>query len=82
MEECVLAEASHQRGDSILTSKPNRPLVKIDSISIDLISADEKNEAEKCQHFSIRYAFNLSIRHSCSICIIFSQLSLLGQTLT
>lgn len=54
MEECVLAEASHQRGDSILTSKPNRPLVKIDSISIDLISADEKNEAEKCQHFSIR----------------------------
>ncbi|RVW17282.1 Protein embryonic flower 1 [Vitis vinifera] len=54
MEECVLAEASHQRGDSILTSRPNRPLVKIDSISIDLISADEKNEAEKCQHFSIR----------------------------
>lgn len=56
MEKCILAEASHQIGDSILTAKANRSLVKIDSISIDLISAGEKNETAKCQHFSIRYA--------------------------
>ena len=64
MEECILAEASHREGDSVPTSKSNKSLVKIDSISIDLISAGEKNEAEKCHHFSIRYAFNLIVSHS------------------
>lgn len=67
MEECVLADANHQRGDSVPTSKSSRSLVKIDSISIDLISAGEKNDAEKCHHFSIRYAFNLIVSHSWGI---------------
>ncbi|KAK9273954.1 hypothetical protein L1049_018766 [Liquidambar formosana] len=53
MEKSILVEGNHQ-GDSTLASKSSKALIKIDSISIDLVNANEKNEVETCEHFSIR----------------------------
>ncbi|XP_059640892.1 protein EMBRYONIC FLOWER 1 isoform X2 [Cornus florida] len=54
MEKSKVVEENHQRSDHSPVSKSLGSLIKIDSISIDLGSAMEKNETEKCEHFSIR----------------------------
>ncbi|XP_058001785.1 protein EMBRYONIC FLOWER 1 isoform X2 [Hevea brasiliensis] len=50
----VVEDQNRQSSDSIILSKSMESSIKIDSISIDLINANEKTDAENCEHFSIR----------------------------
>lgn len=54
MESSIALEGSHCKSNSNTVSKANGSFIQIDSISIDLVSAMDKNDAEKCEHFSIR----------------------------
>lgn len=49
-----MVEENHQSSNSNLLSKSVESSIKIDSISIDLVNANEKTNAENCGHFSIR----------------------------
>ncbi|KAG5225378.1 protein EMBRYONIC FLOWER [Salix suchowensis] len=53
MESTVLVENNHPGSHSKLVSKVESS-IRIDSITIDLDNVDEKIEAEKCSHFSMR----------------------------
>ncbi|XP_031256628.1 protein EMBRYONIC FLOWER 1 isoform X2 [Pistacia vera] len=53
MERSIMVEENHHTSDSDLVSKSVGSSIKIDSISIDLVSNNE-NDARKCEHFSIR----------------------------
>nr|AHZ89713.2 embryonic flower 1 [Dimocarpus longan] len=53
MEKSLVVLENHQTGDSDLVSKSAGSSIKIDSISIDLVSNDE-TDARECEHFSIR----------------------------
>ncbi|KAA8525281.1 hypothetical protein F0562_007136 [Nyssa sinensis] len=54
MERSIVVNENHQRSNSTPVSKSLGSLIKIDSISIDLSSAMDKNDPGKCDHFSIR----------------------------
>ncbi|XP_015573135.1 protein EMBRYONIC FLOWER 1 isoform X1 [Ricinus communis] len=54
MKKNVVVEENQQCTNSKLVSKSMESSIKIDSISIDLINANEKSDAENCDHFSIR----------------------------
>ncbi|KDP34195.1 hypothetical protein JCGZ_07766 [Jatropha curcas] len=54
MEGNTVVEENHQSSNSNLISKSVESSIKIDSISIDLINANEKISADNCEHFSIR----------------------------
>jgi hypothetical protein len=49
----MLVEKNHPGRHSKLVSKVESS-IRIDSITIDLDNVDEKVEAEKCSHFSMR----------------------------
>ncbi|KAL9400204.1 hypothetical protein Peur_009165 [Populus x canadensis] len=53
MERTMLVEKNHPGSHSKLVSKVESS-IRIDSITIDLDNVDEKVEAEKCSHFSMR----------------------------
>ncbi|XP_065849366.1 protein EMBRYONIC FLOWER 1 [Euphorbia lathyris] len=54
MEKHTVVGETHQCSGSNLVSKSVDSSIKIDSISIDLINANEKSNVESCDHFSIR----------------------------
>lgn len=49
-----MVEENHCKSNVNTVSKSDGPFIQIDSISIDLVSAKDKSDAGKCEHFSIR----------------------------
>lgn len=54
MESSIVVEGSPCKSNSNTVSKSEGSFIQIDSISIDLVSAKDKSDAGKCEHFSIR----------------------------
>lgn len=54
MERSTVLEKNHFKSNSSALSKPEGSFIQIESISIDLVSAKDKSDAGKCEHFSIR----------------------------
>ncbi|XP_023914131.1 protein EMBRYONIC FLOWER 1 [Quercus suber] len=54
MERSIVVEENHCKSNVNTVSKSDGPFIQIDSISIDLVSAKDKSDAGKCEHFSIR----------------------------
>ncbi|KAG2691829.1 hypothetical protein I3760_08G024900 [Carya illinoinensis] len=50
----IVEEKNPCKNNSNIVSKSERSFIQIDSISIDLVSAKDNSDAEKCEHFSIR----------------------------
>ena len=54
MERSIVVEEDHCKSNCNTASKSEGSFIQIDSISIDLVSAKDKSDAGKCEHFSIR----------------------------
>ncbi|XWS17727.1 hypothetical protein CRYUN_Cryun33cG0092000 [Craigia yunnanensis] len=54
MESTIAVKETHQSCSSNLVAKSVESPIKIDSISIDLINANDDIDSGKCEHFSIR----------------------------
>lgn len=54
MEKATVMEETHQKINSNNASMAVGSYVKIDSISIDLDNVNDKRDAGKCEHFSMR----------------------------
>ncbi|KAK6273977.1 hypothetical protein POUND7_011060 [Theobroma cacao] len=54
MERTIAVEDIHQSSSSNIVAKSVESPIKIDSISIDLINANDDIDTGKCEHFSIR----------------------------
>ncbi|KAK6912723.1 hypothetical protein RJ641_022324 [Dillenia turbinata] len=75
MGEETMGEESRRRTKSTTHPKSTSSLIEIDSISIDLPSANAKNDVGKCEHFSIRRYVSEMRKRDKSICWPFSSSS-------
>lgn len=72
MERSIVVEEDHCKSNCNTASKSEGSFIQIDSISIDLVSAKDKSDAGKCEHFSIRGYVSEIRKKDWKICCPFS----------